>query len=765
MISETSFISTVNETLNRGDFYNLDLIFSEYTSYNNCNLNTVVRYLSKSNLFLENYIVNTTHFPRLWHVMNERLIDLDEPLKKVIYEKIKCIKVWNYGVQVDIISIVSQMTTDMSDCDRIQQYRKYLSPFFSTQHFNSRITDKLFRCAFLIETISSERMPFIDERESLVFDFSDESFEILVKEIEKQSDHWMIHDFSYLLDHTPVKILSKIIHEKLLTIDGITVYPDSFLKLKIIQRIFINIDLHEEDLPVNFITRLNEFIDLNDKFYGNEMNQYVKKHQININGDFTFIDGIGPIQGGWVQSRPFVPVSSLTNYSQVDILLRLLKDISDWDVCKSENNFLVEQSKEGQNDEIIRVLNSKENWKYNTKYNEVFLEKIINDSELCGVLTPSIVAMIDGAIENGFYNSKIAEAFAKKINFKNTSKISYDEQQVLKALVKNSDSKDDLVFQILFEDIKPSLLSSESIFLDKKETIFVELNDFINTDLGRYYSIIEEISMETLKIYGTVILAEINLLEPPYREYLMGRNIFLYTEENVPSATQNMFIGFCHRYYLNEDSKMDLFKKAAISLLEDKTFSDEFCKNNIMTIMVYKLEPENREITLEKNTDYKYQIVYSLADALFTSEEKNVTQKIENWIKYFLQNEVFVKKIISFFLFNLGNNKEIYASKYIDIIESAAVSQSSKLDEYEFSYIHKLDEYEIWQFNTLIEIIRILLRKNYITINPIFIDGMVRIFTDLSNKNLNDKMKELLNILKPYLLEKDYDYLETQFPV
>lgn len=61
--------------------------------------------------------------------------------------------------------------------------------------------------------------------------------------------------------------------------------------------------------------------------------------------------------------------------------------------------------------------------------------------------------------------------------------------------------------------------------------------------------------------------------------------------------------------------------------------------------------------------------------------------------------------------------------------------------------------------------IQILLRKNYIVMSQNFIESMFNILTRLSQKNMIDNIKRLLNILKNYLLEKDFNYLQTQFPI
>ncbi|WP_217269403.1 hypothetical protein, partial [Enterococcus faecalis] len=78
---------------------------------------------------------------------------------------------------------------------------------------------------------------------------------------------------------------------------------------------------------------------------------------------------------------------------------------------------------------------------------------------------------------------------------------------------------------------------------------------------------------------------------------------------------------------------------------------------------------------------------------------------------------------------------------------------------------HHMDEYCEWQFDILINLIQILLRKNYIVISQAFIESMFNVLTRLSQKNMINGIKRLLNILENYLLEKDFIYLQTQFPI
>ncbi|HFC9243191.1 TPA: hypothetical protein QFB96_002466, partial [Enterococcus faecium] len=391
--------------------------------------------------------------------------------------------------------------------------------------------------------------------------------------IKEQSETWKFYNFSFLLEHTSVGLLTKIIEDQSLKINGETRYPDDFLKITIIQRIIINIDLDEKDIPECLIKKTNELIDWDYNLYGKEMNDYVKKHNIDI--EQKFIDGIGPVTGGWVKTHPFIPVSPLTNLSQVDVLVDLLNKCPDWETQVSNDNFLNERSKQGQNEEIIRVLNPITNWEENKQFNEIFLEKVINQPILYTNLTPSIAKMLETGIENNYISTKTADSFLEKMNFKDITNISYEQEKIIKVLTKNNKSTNDTVFCVLFEDIKPNLLSTESIFLNKEKTDFVELDDFINTDLGRYYSIVEKIDEDVCKFYSKSIKEGINSLKNPYKEYLIGRNVY-HIEFNIETPTRNMFIGFCHRYNLRKDEKMDFFEEIAISLLEDNAFSDEF---------------------------------------------------------------------------------------------------------------------------------------------------------------------------------------------
>ncbi|MCD4868209.1 hypothetical protein, partial [Enterococcus faecalis] len=505
-----------------------------------------------------------------------------------------------------------------------------------------------------------------------------------------------------------------------------------------------------------------ELIDWDYNLYGKEMNDYVKKHNIDI--EQKFIDGIGPVTGGWVKTHPFIPVSPLTNLSQVDVLVDLLNNCPDWETQVSNDNFLNERSKQGQNEEIIRVLNPITNWEENKQFNEIFLEKVINQPILYTNLTPSIAKMLETGIENNYISTKTADSFLEKMNFKDITNISYEQEKIIKVLTKNNKSTNDTVFRVLFEDIKPNLLSTESIFLNKEKTDFVELNDFINTELGRYYNIVEEIDEYVFRFYSSSIEEGINSLENPYKEYLIGRNIN-QIEFNIEKPTSNMFIGFCHRYNLKQDEKMDFFEEIAISLLEDNAFSDEFCQNNILIMLIYKINPQDTKITLDKNIEYKEKILYRFLNILIENEDFEKKSEIENWIKYFLKKDVFVKTATSFLLLNLGSSGKEIASRHLGFLEGAVTSDGIRLGEYEFSYIHHMDEYCEWQFDILINLIQILLRKNYIVISQAFIESMFNVLTRLSQKNMINGIKRLLNILENYLLEKDFIYLQTQFPI
>lgn len=107
MINEDTFITEVNRALKRGDFYILDSFFSEYGTYNVKNLNTVLDYLTKSQLFIDNYICNTIKFCNLWHILNFRFKDIEIRIRNKIFEKIKEI---SFGILAQKLRLFQLLT-------------------------------------------------------------------------------------------------------------------------------------------------------------------------------------------------------------------------------------------------------------------------------------------------------------------------------------------------------------------------------------------------------------------------------------------------------------------------------------------------------------------------------------------------------------------------------------------------------------------------------------------------------------------------------
>ncbi|MGE9502339.1 hypothetical protein ACQP3D_28580, partial [Escherichia coli] len=88
--------------------------------------------------------------------------------------------------------------------------------------------------------------------------------------------------------------------------------------------------------------------------------------------------------------------------------------------------------------------------------------------------------------------------------------------------------------------------------------------------------------------------------------------------------------------------------------------------------------------------------LYRFLNILIENEDFEKKSEIENWIKYFLKKDVFVKTATSFLLLNLGSSGKEIASRHLGFLEGAVTSDGIRLGEYEFSYIHHMDEYCEW---------------------------------------------------------------------
>ncbi len=677
----------------------------------------------------------------------------------MIVDKIKKMKRWNMSTEKNCIEIVNKMTKEDTSKIKFQHYLTHLQPFLQTSDFYHKSEDPYFNLVAFISLIEEDKYIHFPKDERLEFDYPAAVFDYLIEAIEEKSKTWMWHDFSHTNSYTPVGLLKKIIHEGSLLIDGTTEYTQEFWNIEIIQRIFVNIDL-EDSLSEKLVKKLNTCINFQNKHFGSELNAYIEKHK--IPGDIQYIEMIGPYTSGVVNMLPFISVVELTDENQVNDLVFALKNQASWQTIPDDKNFLNEKSLSGQNEAFIRVLNTEENWQQNKQWNESFLFKLLSDDQLFSEFLPAISQMIETSVKKDLLSQSIIKIFIRKLEARESNKIDYNTSKAIVALIENYQNEDDPIFHFLFEKVVPSSLNTDSGLKFDSRSNLIDINNFLNTELGRYYEILEHVDDTVTLKYKKSFIEGINQLDESWKDYVIGRNLFLFDKNQNLVPSKNMFIGFCYRWRIREQKTMDYFLETVISLLEDNNFSDEGCISNILAILIRTLNPQDNPITLTTNVAYKIKICHSLVTLYLKNSNHNLATNMENWIAFFFRDELFVKNEASYLL-NVKDKAQEPMKKLIAILEQSAISAKEKINEYEFSHFYQLEKYENWQYECLIDLIRIYLKENYVTVNSGFVNGMREILKTLRERNLSQESKLLFNTLDRFLLPKDVDYLKKQF--
>lgn len=765
MNKEDHYIKTLNDALEREEFYFLDSIFSEYSELPP---NKAVVFLNRtfqSDLFKKNIITLAHNFINYWKQINNHFNDFSEPNQELILTSIKNIQTWNRAIEIEIIGICKKASSTLNDEDKILFYEKYLTFILNKDFLIKEFDEADLYCLWFIYQLKKDKSIYTNNQFEETFDFSIELFNRLMDEVTNLQKHKLYHDFNYLMKFTPVNLIYFVLANGLFKYQGHSNFPKQFYENKMIQRVLINIDL-ESKLPQDILDNVIANIDYNFKFYGVEMNKFVRKHQIdNATNENLFVNGIGPGVVSQVKQLPFVPISVLNNNEQVDVLINLLMDTLN---KKSEytDNIFNEISKEGQIKEILKIFNTTDNWTTYPEFASSFLYKLISSDDLRDSYQQVIIEMIDYSLLNHYADDHNAIKYLEFQNYRNSNELNYLDSKLLSTIVEYArDDSSHPVYSIIFNDISPKELSTNSIFLNsEKQNSFIDLNDFINTSLGRYYSVVDKVPENLIINY---FLNEFNNgiedCVPEFRDYLKGKFYKFFKTKPEELNNINSFVGFSHNYKLGLKSEENALFSAAVKRIFISDISDNFIIDNLVSVLVTEVDPfkENYNENLS-NPNYKNRLFMSMLELYFSTDIVSDPYLLA-WIRWYIEigNSIhtYVRHLI-FYLIDLPTSKINTLLNYLD---TYGQSGGGKIEDYEFSYIHSIDEFSKEKFEKFIQLISILLQKGYVNINYPFVSGLDDILDQLSKRNYINLIEELITIVEPHFLPSDIQRFEQKY--
>lgn len=763
-------IQVVNEELKQKNYYILDSLYERYDQLEDKKVLNLLKLSLQTNLIKENQICYSHNFPNYWNQIKKHFLELEPEDRQLILHSIEKIQTWNRTTEFAIAKIIKDAAKNLQGKEKIDFYLRYLRFFLSQDFLNNELNDPDFKSLWFISQINKGNTTYTDNLNNIVFAFSDDSFDLLMHSLEEKEKTWMFHDFKYLLEFTSVKLLYHAIQNKQIEFNSEFELPNRFFENKLIQRIYANLDINQENLSELVIKNLSSKIDFNFKFYGKEMNIFVKKHQLQegIDPNF-FIDGISSTESGFIRRSPFVPMSNLSSIERVDLLINLIEDTIEKKVEYVGGNFLHEVSIDGQIQEIISKLNTHDNWSNNLVNTKLFIEKMIDIPKLKTNYENAIIELILFGLKNNYLDNTIPEKYLENYEYSPIHNIRYNEERLFSALIEYSDNVEDsnnLVYRILFADITPKELSINNVFLNKEPSKWVDLSDFVNTSLGRYYSIIDKVPDKVIQNHFKEILVDgINSCQSPYNEYLKGKFYRFFDDYFEKQISEHSFIGFSHNYALYLNSTLNEFFKDPAKKLFASEITDSFILNNLSTVLLSTVNPNDLDLPFNApKNDLREQLLRIMLQAYSEIKEDLLENYyFGNWFTWYIEVLHSNKEYFSYITLYLDELTEIKLHSLITIFRSASVDSRAKIGEYQFSYIRNIESLSPRKLELLVDCISTLLSKNVVNINYSFIEGVSNILKQLKEKDLQHIINDLLQIIKSKIPSSEYEKLYSKY--
>lgn len=763
MKNESKFVQSINESLDNEDYYVLDSIFKEYLSIEEDKTLILIKTTFKTKLFEEKKILMAHNFSNYWMVLSKFYEKLENVQREEILESIKCLQSWNNENRKDFIKILEKESESYSEKKKVKLYLDYSKNFLSRNYFLEKTENEYIKCVWFILQMDGNRSIYLNKLENISFDFTEELFVELIKNLnERESD--IYHDFDFLMEHTSWNLMAYVLKKSMLMYQGTTEYSEEFCSNKVIQKIIINLDMQNEWDNTTVLQRIIENLDLDNKFLGFQLNDFVKKHQIVTNhSDGYYVDAIGPAVAGWVSEQPFFKVSYLYNNLDVKELLRKLKEIIGKDKTYLQGNYFKPISIEGQKKELLKVFLEEKIWEANSSEVISFINGLVSDKPLFNFYEDTVFSILTYGIENEFISDSCVCEILIKMDIANDD-LSINLSKLMSKLVKMSEHEDDKIYEILFTKIEGENLSTNSSIEGDSDGTFVDLNEFINTSLGRYVSVLKDIPKTIFSdIFMGKILPFIENCHPPYKEYLKGSFLPDYTENHLEESTVNRFLGFSHNYILGYSNNwIDYFEKNVEEIFVNG-YSDHYALNNLTLVLIAKTNPLIRKFDGNTSQKYKEQILVNMFR--FYKESTDITDGgyIIEWLRWFLNQGHYFDTILNQFLYAFEEMVIDKITVLENLIDTYATKDGIKKDEYLLYGIHELENFSNSQIKELINLIVILLNRELANVNYYFIDGIDQICKELSVRESEEVIDSLFRRIQPFILESDFEQLQDSY--
>lgn len=566
----------------------------------------------------------------------------------------------------------------------------------------------------------------------------------VIAESTKNEATYLYSPIKDIISDTLIKIIYRsLINDKFFLEDNniLEDFPSALLEIRLFQRILVNIS-NEKNLNDILLRNLIDKIDFKNPIFGDELNKFTEKNkdlidELGIEILENYRDGIGETLSGIVSQNSFIDNTQILN-KDIRQLTELLVTSED-ESFSTREDFFSEKTSQATSDFLISALLRGD--EISRKIQEMI---IVNGDSLYIKYEKLFIELLINADYNAELKTKAQDLLLR--NFQSDS-FSWEMERLFDYLIDNK-KFDNPAFNCLLE-VDANKLNYDYMYLNQERPELLEVNDFMNTELGRYLNILIQLNKNDDSRRSEIKSIVDNVKSNKFKEFTQGA----LTTSNSPidpnNITINTFQGysFSMRGFKKED--LDKFSFAGKELLE-KGYVNDLNKTNLFLLCLSSIDPS--DTTIEINWS---EINFSqLLDIII---QNNTEFKYESqWIKEIILNDEDGKYGRSI-LHSLTNDEALLvkSEKVVEIFKEHISSYSAKVDIEILPYrIEK--QQDVGKKDLTIEFFFLLLDNSKISKNYFGEDTLIklmRLLDSASQKRLA-KSPNLATIITPLEIEE-----------
>ncbi|EAC4364101.1 hypothetical protein VV27_07075 [Listeria monocytogenes] len=363
--------------------------------------------------------------------------------------------------------------------------------------------------------------------------------------------------------------------------------PDLLLESHPFQRILVSID-NEVGLNDSIINKLINKIDFSNTIFGSELNSFSRKHKgeieelgIEISRDYQ--DMIFGVESGFVHQKSFIDINQILS-EDMDTILEILLPKQN-DSSSKRKDFFYENTYQETSSFLLSLLNK--NDEVSKKIKQIILEKGL-------LLYPIYDKLFVEILVNNTYCTELRNEslniFLEKFSLKS---FSWEEKKFFESLIDKEEFTNKAFEKLL--QVNVNELNYDYVYVDKTRPELIEVNDFINTELGRYLGILIKLNKKEYSRRSEIknIISQVN--SKPFREFSQGALSLVNSPVDLEEITINTLQGYSYVVRGFQKESLEKFKSVGQELLK-KGLVNDFNKDNLFILSLFMINPSDEEV-------------------------------------------------------------------------------------------------------------------------------------------------------------------------